>query len=50
MQIRRAAATAREALLQRAARKLKVAKDTLTASDGVVTIADRRRRALVSRN
>ena len=37
MQIRRAAATAREALLQRAADKLKVAKDTLTVRDGVVT-------------
>ena len=37
MQIRRAAATAREALLQRAADKLKVAKDALTARDGVVT-------------
>ena len=37
MQIRRAAATARNALLQRAADKLKVAKDTLTARDGVVT-------------
>ena len=37
MQIRRAAATAREALLQRAADKLKVAKDTLTVQDGVVT-------------
>jgi nicotinate dehydrogenase subunit B len=36
MQIRRAAATAREALLQRAADKLKVAKDTLVAKDGVV--------------
>jgi nicotinate dehydrogenase subunit B len=37
MQIRRAAATAREALLQRAADKLKVTKDTLTVQDGVVT-------------
>jgi len=37
MQIRRAAATARKALLQRAADKLKVAKDTLTVRDGVVT-------------
>ncbi|MEH2515661.1 nicotinate dehydrogenase subunit B [Bradyrhizobium sp. AZCC 1610] len=37
MQIRRAAATAREALLQRAADNLKVAKDTLTVQDGLVT-------------
>jgi nicotinate dehydrogenase subunit B len=37
MQIRRAAATAREALLQRAADNLKVAKDTLVVRDGVVT-------------
>jgi nicotinate dehydrogenase subunit B len=37
MQIRRAAATVREALLQRAADKLKVAKDTLMARDGLVT-------------
>ena len=36
MQIRRAAATAREALLQRAADILKVAKDTLTVQDGLV--------------
>jgi len=37
MQIRRAAATAREAFLQRAADNLKVAKDTLTVQDGLVT-------------
>jgi nicotinate dehydrogenase subunit B len=37
MQIRRAAATAREALLQRAADNLKVAKDTLVARAGLVT-------------
>src|SRR5882724_5718916 len=37
MQIRRAAATAREALLQRAADKLKVAKDTLAVRDGMIT-------------
>ncbi|MET4177548.1 molybdopterin cofactor-binding domain-containing protein [Bradyrhizobium sp. LA7.1] len=36
MQIRRAAATAREALLQRAADNLKVPKSTLTARDGSV--------------
>jgi nicotinate dehydrogenase subunit B len=36
MQIRRAAATAREALLQRAADTLKVAKDTLTIEDGLI--------------
>src|SRR5262249_53516842 len=36
MQIRRAAATAREALLQRAADNLSVAKDTLTIRDGLV--------------
>ena len=36
MQIRRAAATAREALLQQAADNLKVVKDTLTVQDGLV--------------
>jgi nicotinate dehydrogenase subunit B len=36
MQIRRAAATAREALLQRAADNLNVAKDTLAVHDGLV--------------
>ena len=40
MQIRRAAATAREALLQRAADNLKVAKETLTVQDGLVTSRD----------
>lgn len=37
MQIRRAAATAREAMLQQAASNLKVAKDTLAVRDGLVT-------------
>ena len=37
MQIRRAAATAREALLQQAADNLKVAKDILAVRDGVIT-------------
>ena len=50
MQIRRAAATAREALLERAADKLKVAKDTLTVRGWRGHVADRRRRAFVCRN
>ena len=37
MQIRRAAATAREALLDQAASRLKVAKDMLEVRDGLVT-------------
>jgi nicotinate dehydrogenase subunit B len=40
MQIRRAAATAREALLQRAADNLKVAKNTLAVRDGLITSRD----------
>ena len=48
MQIRRAAATAREALLQRAADKLKVAKDTLDGPGWRGHVADRRRQAFVS--
>ena len=47
MQIRRAAATAREALLERAADKLKVAKDSSDGARWRGHIADRRRRALV---
>ena len=47
MQIRRAAATAREALLQRAADKLKVAKDTLDGPRWRGHIAGRRRQAFV---
>src|SRR5215510_5115869 len=38
MQIRRAAATAREALLDLAARRLNVAKDQLTAKAGMVSV------------
>ena len=37
VQIRRAAATAREALLEQAARKLGVAKAELAVRDGVIT-------------
>ena len=48
MQIRRAAATAREALLQRAADKLKVAKDSSDGPGWRGHIADRRRQAFVS--
>ena len=38
MQIRRAAATAREALLTRAASKFRVARELLTVNDGVITL------------
>ncbi len=42
LQIRNAAATARAALLEQAARRLRVQPDVLTVSDGVIRAGDRR--------